>query len=428
MGDGDNLILAMTVWLIFIPLVIVSFGHSDYHHEQARRRLGTDIPDSISIDCGATGNYQDGDTGIFYKSDEYFIDTGINKQISPGLNPKKQQKDLRSFPNGPRNCYTLKPEQGKNQNYMIKAYFMYGNYDGKNQAPVFDLYLGVNKWEKVDSYLFFEIMHFPLRRNIDVCLVNTGFGTPFISALELRRLDSSIYKVRSGALQLMWRYNLNGGQDIIRYPNDIYDRIWIPLKLPDPNWDLWSPISTESTIEIQSSNGSYYPPEQVLRTAAYPKNSSSPLSYCWRRPFNATFEYYICFHFAHIFDLWDDKLGEFNISLNGHYPLTEPIKLAYLKPLTIGPLNVPLKDGAISFDIYATEDSNLPPILNAFEIFDLNMLPDAPTDQQDVDAIMNIKRAYQMTRNWQGDPCVPCYYLWDGLNCNYNNSPRIISL
>ncbi|KAK9282041.1 hypothetical protein L1049_004953 [Liquidambar formosana] len=44
MGGGDTLILATTVWLIFIPPVIVSFGHSDYHHEQARRRLGTDIP------------------------------------------------------------------------------------------------------------------------------------------------------------------------------------------------------------------------------------------------------------------------------------------------------------------------------------------------------------------------------------------------
>ncbi|KAK9286066.1 hypothetical protein L1049_014445 [Liquidambar formosana] len=76
-----------------------------------------------------------------------------------------------------------------------------------------------------------------------------------------------------------------------------------------------------------------------------------------------------------------------------------------------------------------SEESNLPPILNAFKIFKLNMLPDAPTNQQDVDAIMGIKRVYQMTRNWQGDPCVPRDYLWDGLNCNYNyNSLRIISL
>ncbi|KAF3944010.1 hypothetical protein CMV_029485 [Castanea mollissima] len=35
---------------------------------------------------------------------------------------------------------------------------------------------------------------------------------------------------------------------------------------------------------------------------------------------------------------------------------------------------------------------------------------------------------YNVTRNWQGDPCIPSEYLWDGLNCNDNHHPRIISL
>ena len=45
-----------------------------------------------------------------------------------------------------------------------------------------------------------------------------------------------------------------------------------------------------------------------------------------------------------------------------------------------------------------------------------------------VEAIMKIKMLYRVTRNWQGDPCVPSEYSWDGLNCSYNDSPSIISL
>lgn len=45
-------------------------------------------------------------------------------------------------------------------------------------------------------------------------------------------------------------------------------------------------------------------------------------------------------------------------------------------------------------------------------------------------AIMDIKSLYAITKNWQGDPCAPKEYLWEGLNCSYNdsNTPRIISL
>ena len=47
-----------------------------------------------------------------------------------------------------------------------------------------------------------------------------------------------------------------------------------------------------------------------------------------------------------------------------------------------------------------------------------------------VDAITNIKSTYSIKKNWQGDPCAPQVYLWEGLNCSYNQHepPRIISL
>ena len=93
-------------------------------------------------------------TGIWYQTDEGFIESGSNHGVAPNINfdqfpPTINQTliTLRSFPEGERNCYTLKPKQDKQnqkQKYMIRAIFSYGNYDLKNQAPTFDVYLGVN--------------------------------------------------------------------------------------------------------------------------------------------------------------------------------------------------------------------------------------------------------------------------------------------
>jgi len=45
---------------------------------------------------------------------------------------------------------------------------------------------------------------------------------------------------------------------------------------------------------------------------------------------------------------------------------------------------------------------------------------------------MNIKETYGLSKkiSWQGDPCAPQLYRWEGLNCSYPDSEasRIISL
>ena len=173
----------------------------------------------ISIDCGSDEDYMDTGTNISYMSDKELIDTGIVGAISPDLSENLPQfaKNLRSFPLGTRNCYTLRPEQGKNNNYLIRATFIYGNYDGENRQPVFDLHLGVNAWKTVNLtntdafryyYYYYDIIHVPLRDYIDVCLIDTGHGVPFISSLELRLLDNSIYQTQGRALVKIWGYDV----------------------------------------------------------------------------------------------------------------------------------------------------------------------------------------------------------------------------
>ena len=100
---------------------------------------------------------------------------------------------------------------------------MYGNYDGLGQSPEFDLYLGVNKWKTVklgddNSTKIMEIMHVLSSDYIDVCLVKTGFSTPFISVLELRPLIDGTYVAQSGSLELFSRLDCGlKSEPFVRY-------------------------------------------------------------------------------------------------------------------------------------------------------------------------------------------------------------------
>ncbi|KAL3720919.1 hypothetical protein ACJRO7_005688 [Eucalyptus globulus] len=105
-----------------------------------------------------------------------------------------------------RNCYTLKPDRGKNSLYLIRATFWYGNYDGKNEVPMFDLYIDVNYWTTIGDTdnMAEEIIYVSQADYIQVCVVNRGSGIPFISALELRVLNNSVYETGSGFLRKIW--------------------------------------------------------------------------------------------------------------------------------------------------------------------------------------------------------------------------------
>ena len=145
------------------------------------------------------------------------MSTGNNGFISPQTFFQNRDfpqllRNMRYFPDGGKNCYTLKPEQGKNNNYMLRAYFQYGNYNSKNQQSTkFDLYVGVQYWENiqlgVSNWGYRTAFYFSPSDSIFVCLVNRGTGVPLISALELRTVNSSNYRTDSGFSRHHWVYN-----------------------------------------------------------------------------------------------------------------------------------------------------------------------------------------------------------------------------
>ncbi|WJX86293.1 hypothetical protein P8452_68621 [Trifolium repens] len=317
-------------------------------------------------------------------------------------------------------------------NYLIRASFYYGNYDNLNDPPIFDLHFGANLWDTVkfsNNVSFFqirEIIYTPRHDYIQPCLVNTGQGTPFVSAIELRTLNNKTYVTKSAksVLSLLVRWNMgsitNSGY---RYKDDIHDRIWSPsLFLSD-----WRRLSTTLKNDDLGKED-YELPAIVMSTAVTPVNVSAPILFYWDAD-DVNDQYYLYTHFNEVEKLAANETRAFNIKVNGDL-LYGPVVPIYRKAITIIS-KIALTEALVyQITLSRTNNSTLPPILNAIEVYKLKDFSHSETQQDEVDTIINIKNAYGMTRNWQGDPCAPENYIWEGLKCSVdgNNISRITSL
>ncbi|RZS14591.1 hypothetical protein BHM03_00046302, partial [Ensete ventricosum] len=181
----------------------------------------------ISIDCGnSKSDYVDHSTNITYVSDDRFIDVGSDFYIQSNYinsSVPTLQLNLRSFPDGVRNCYTLPVPP--NSTYLVRATFMYGNYDGGKNSQIiqFDLHIGVDHWKTMtisdpSAIYTAEALSLATANSTSVCLIDTGGGTPFISSLELRPFENGDYGEYANALQsvvLVTRRNM-GASDSLR--------------------------------------------------------------------------------------------------------------------------------------------------------------------------------------------------------------------
>ncbi|KAL8256709.1 hypothetical protein R6Q59_028750 [Mikania micrantha] len=415
----------------FLPMFIVLFGliiTSILVHAQ------NDQSGFISIDCGIDkgSTYTDNVTNINYASDAEFTDSGEIHNILPIYNSfdiDTQITTLRSFPQNTRNCYTLKPTQGKGNRYLIRLRFMYGNYDFKEQLPEFDVYLGPDYWDTIkfnssSKPVNMEIIHVLSSDYIHVCLVNTGRGTPLISAIELRLLAGNMYEeTHFGSLYLFARVNFGSAFGTVRYEADKYDRLWSPISWPNSTYlytldKVYSGLFT--TID---------PPSEVMSDAITPKYPKESFKINWS-PDNTSDKFFMYMHFAEIEILKINQKREFNIYLNGNLsygpfsPLNHTTTTIYSgKPEITAP--------TYTLTINKTKNSTLPPIINALELYTLKKLPQNQTYDQDATALWSIKSNYKINiKSWQGDPCTTQEFVWEGIGCSYSDSefPRIVSM
>ncbi|KAL5226659.1 hypothetical protein ABZP36_014924 [Zizania latifolia] len=399
----------------------------------------------ISIDCGladdGAAGYNDV-TNIWYTSDGQYIDRGNNSDVAASYQTaalRRQLGTVRSFPQGERSCYTLQPVVAGGK-YLVRATFLYGNYDGRLQSAHqagglrFDLYLGANIWRRVNvsdaghEYMF-EAVHVAVADYIWVCLVNIGEGTPFISALELRPINSTLYpyalKNQTNSLLYLYNYGPTTTDQVIRYPDDPFDRIWTPYPY---DRTTWTELTTTAPVG-HISGDEFLAPMVVLQTAVTPVNSTVLRFLQWSPETNTASppSYLAVFHSAELVNLTGNASRWYNITNNGEYSYgpTRPGSgldnyVYYFKGLQLN---------HYEYALVTYENSTLPPLINAAQVYSILELPTPMTDDAQVKAIVDIKTQYGVKRNWMGDPCSPEKYTWDGLSCSTSSSsPTIVSI
>uniref|UniRef100_A0A803NY44 non-specific serine/threonine protein kinase n=1 Tax=Cannabis sativa TaxID=3483 RepID=A0A803NY44_CANSA len=342
---------------------------------------------------------------------------------------QQQATFLRSFPEGIRNCYTLTIKKGTK--YFFRTSFLYGNYDGLNKNTIkFDLHIGPNYWDTVtiksDSvFVFKEMIYTPPQDYVHVCLVNTGSGTPFIQAIELRPLKNNTYMIYdSGALSHYAAVDTGSTTNsTYRYPYDALDRFWSPQ-----NDEAWTQLTTSLTVDSDGHKNDYWLPPIVMNNGAIPIDKDGSLRFNVSSS-DKNIGYYVYLHFAELQLIKPNESRAFNFYVNGKL-MYGPIVPKYLTTLTIHALTPLTGQSQYNFSLTKLQNSTLPPILNAIEIYSSLDFSQSETHQDDVEAIMGIKSTYDVKKNWDGDPCVPLKYLWTGLNCSNDilKPPRIRSL
>ncbi|XP_072994910.1 putative leucine-rich repeat receptor-like protein kinase At2g19210 [Typha latifolia] len=410
------------LWLTMISILGVSLAALAQENPQGFKSIDCGLPDGQS--------YIDKNIKLRYISDWQFVESGTTRIIqksSIDQNLGQRYQTLRSFPNGTRNCYTIK-DLVQGEKYLVRATFLYGNYDGLNSASSafeFDLYLDYKLWQRIkisantDGYDRAEVVTIIPTSILWVCLVNIGKGVPFINVLELRQLKTSMYPAVNTSVSLVLeneRYNLGANRERIRYPDDPYDRMWW--------WDMtnpkWTNISTSLAI-AGDAESIFEVPSAVLRTAVM----SSRIDIHFDVNDEGDKEKFIAMHFV---EFNDTESRTFDFLLNDrlwYRSYTPPrLRVDYIYTgETVAMVNY-------TFSLVQALNSTLPPILNAVEVYKVMRVSDLPTNNQDVDGIMGIKEQYKVKRNWMGDPCTPKSFVWDGATCTYNTSDyaRVVAL
>ncbi|XP_073014805.1 probable LRR receptor-like serine/threonine-protein kinase At1g67720 isoform X1 [Primulina eburnea] len=418
MGSVVHVLLSIFLWLI--PSILCQ------------------VTEFISIDCGGSTNYTDKYTGLAWISDA-LIAAQLGKPVKVGKTDGNsiQYQTRRDFPTDTKKyCYSLTTEERRR--YIVRATFLYGTSLTEGTYPKFQLYLDATKWSTVTVmeaarvYVKEMIIRAP-SKSIDVCLCCATTGSPFISTLEIRPLNLSMYATdyeEEFFMKLAQRVNFGApSQESIRYPDDPYDRIWVSDLDRRPNFLVGIAPGTEkiSTTKSIDINTREYPPVKVMQTAVV--GSRGSLSYRLNlEDFPANARAYA--YFAEIEDLGANETRKFKMeqpyfhdysnavvniaeNANGSYTLYEP---SYM--------NVTL-EFVLSFSFMKTLDSTRGPLLNAIEISRYVQIV-AKTNEQDVSNLNALRLDSGEWLEVGGDPCIPT--SWEWVSCSSSTPPRITKI
>ncbi|XP_051130694.1 probable LRR receptor-like serine/threonine-protein kinase At1g67720 isoform X2 [Andrographis paniculata] len=393
------------------------------------------IPGFVSLDCGGTDNHTD-ELGIEWSSDNY-MSRGQIATISVANETRRQYTTLRYFPaDDNKYCYTLSVV--RRTRYLVRSTFLYGNFDDNNVYPKFDVSFGATHWATIvvsDSTTIEtqELIFLATDPSVSVCLSNASTGQPFISTLELRQFNGSIYMNQyenDFFLSVSARINFGAESDApVRYPDDPFDRIWQSDSIKKANYLVDVAPGTEkiSTVKMIDVMRDEWPPQKVMQTAVVGRNGS--LTYRLNLDGFPSFGWAFTY-LAEIEDLSPASTRKFRLVLPGNPDVSKAVvniqenaqgKYRLYEP---GYYNISLPF-VLSFRFGKTADSSEGPLLNAMEI---NKYIEKSYGSADGLVLAALAVTYP-SFDWAqegGDPCVPAPWTW--VRCSSDMQPRITSI
>ncbi|KAK6234778.1 hypothetical protein SCA6_010115 [Theobroma cacao] len=397
----------MATYLLF--LIIAAFAFSTLNAD-------------LSIDCGESDIYAD-DYSMGWVGDENYIQHGEAVVVQSSKSVSQAMTTLRVFTDRRKNCYSI--AAGKGSQVLVRASFFYGNYDKKSSPPSFDLLFDGNHWATVetsgDEVVSHEVIYVTKRDTVSVCVAQTSPNMfPFISAIEVRSLDEKMYGHIDSNYALMLRRRVAyGTKEIIRYSDDLYDRIWVPAI---KGGDFTVLTSDESFIDVSLDDN---PPGAVFKNAFAPNSTSISIQLGTNLPATEV-PIYMNMYFSEVSVLDSTQRRSFQLYIDGK-STSNPFIPSYGKAGEMYLANFSASSNT-NFSLVATSVSTLPPLINALEVFTVSDELTDGTNRDDVEGLASLQNEFDVLGDWGGDPCLPSPYSWDWINCTSASTPRVTAL
>ncbi|KAG6673116.1 hypothetical protein I3842_16G095800 [Carya illinoinensis] len=335
----------------------------------------------LSIDCG-------GSNSSTYKDERSIVWTGDNAYIHSD----------EVFPTLKKNCYTIL-DLDKGQRVLVRATFFYGNYDGKNFAPTFELHFDGNFWATVTTsnftYVVEEAIYVVKGNATNICLAQTHPDqAPFISALELRSLDAEMYSNvgMNHALFLENRIAHSANQTV-----------------------------RNETDAIDVSAAKDHPPQVVLQ------NAVGTIGTAWGIGIQTTglgskkVPIFIIAYFSEVVRLNSTQKRSIEIVIDNEQ-FSNDFSPPFGSVLEVYITNITASSNT-SFTVGVAAASSLPPIINAHEFYSISNALTEGTNNRDVEGLSALRKEFDVLKQWSVVTRLPSSFTWKWVECNADAIP-----